>query len=102
LIQILQGRKRLPLWQAGVLVRMNLAGRPLFYLVRSLKLIAASILVILVAIIFAQNREPPATHLLVATVVMPCAILLFIGAVAGFTLGTLLTLSLSTKRDQIF
>ena len=74
---------------------------PFFDFMRNLKLITASILTILVAIIFVQNREPAATHLLVATVVMPYAILLFISAAAGFALGALLTLSLSRKRDQI-
>ena len=64
-------------------------------------LITASILAILVAIIVVQNREPVATHLLFATVVIPHAILLFITAAAGFALGVLLTLSLSTKRNQI-
>jgi uncharacterized integral membrane protein len=66
-----------------------------------LKLISASILAILVAIIVVQNREPVATHLLFATVVMPHAILLFITAAAGFALGALLKLSPSRKRDQI-
>ena len=73
----------------------------LFYFMRNLKLITAPILAILVAIIVVQNREPVATHLLFATVVMPHAILLFITAAAGFALGALLTLSLSRKRDQI-
>ncbi len=68
---------------------------------RNLKLIAASLLAILVAIIVVQNREPVATHALFATVVMPLAILLFITAAVGFALGVLLTLSLSTKRNQI-
>jgi uncharacterized integral membrane protein len=68
---------------------------------RNLKLITASVLAILVAIIVAQNREPVATHVLFATVLMPHAILLFITAAAGFALGILLTLSLRTKRDQI-
>jgi uncharacterized integral membrane protein len=74
---------------------------PLNSVMRNLKLIAASFLAILVAIIVVQNREPVATHLLFATVVMPHAILLFITAAAGFALGVLLTLSLSTKRSQI-
>jgi uncharacterized integral membrane protein len=68
---------------------------------RNLKLISASILAILVAIIVLQNRKPVATHLLFGTVVMPHAILLFITAAAGFALGALLTLSPSRKRDQI-
>jgi uncharacterized integral membrane protein len=68
---------------------------------RNLKLIAASILAILVAIVVVQNREPVATHVLFATVVMPLAILLFITAAVGFALGVLLTLSLNTKRKQI-
>jgi len=68
---------------------------------RNLKLVAASFLAVLVAVIVAQNREPVATHLLFATVTMPHAILLFITAAAGFALGILLTLSLGTKRKQI-
>jgi uncharacterized integral membrane protein len=68
---------------------------------RNLKLIAASILAVLVAIVVVQNREPVATHVLFATIVMPLAILLFITAAVGFALGVLLTLSLNTKRKQI-
>jgi len=67
---------------------------------RNLKLIAASCLAILVAIIVVQNQESVATHVLFATIFMPHAILLFITAAAGFALGVLLTLSLRTKRDQ--
>jgi uncharacterized integral membrane protein len=67
---------------------------------RNLKLITASFLAVLVAIIVVQNREPVATHVLFATVVMPHAILLFITAAAGFVLGVLLTLSLSNKTDS--
>ena len=74
---------------------------PFNSVMRNLKLIAASFLAILVAIVVVQNREPVATHVLFATVVMPHAILLFITAAAGFALGVLLTLSLSTKRSQI-
>jgi uncharacterized integral membrane protein len=68
---------------------------------RNLKLVTASFLAILVAIIVVQNREPVATHVLFATVVMPHAILLFITAAAGFALGVILTLSFSTKRKQV-
>jgi uncharacterized integral membrane protein len=68
---------------------------------RNFKLIAASLLAILVAIVVVQNREPVATHVLFAAVVMPLAILLFITAAAGFALGVLLTLSWSTKRNQV-
>ena len=49
----------------------------------------------------APNREPVATHLLFATIVMPHAVLLFITAAAGFALGALLTLSVNTKRKKI-
>ena len=73
----------------------------LFYFMRNLKLITAPILAILVAIIVVQNREPVATHLLFATVVMPHSILLFITAAAGFALGVLVALSLNAKRKQI-
>lgn len=68
---------------------------------RNFKLIAASLLAILVAIIVVQNRDPVATHVLFASIVMPLAILLFITAAAGFALGVLLTLSLRTKRNQV-
>jgi uncharacterized integral membrane protein len=68
---------------------------------RNFKLIAASCLAILVAIIVVQNRDPVATHLLFATLSMPLAILLFITAAAGFALGVLLTMSLHAKRNQI-
>jgi uncharacterized integral membrane protein len=69
-------------------------------IMRNFKLIAASILTILVAIVVVQNRDPVATHVLFASIVMPLAILLFITAAAGFALGVLLTLSLHAKRNQ--
>jgi uncharacterized integral membrane protein len=68
---------------------------------RNFKIITASVLAILVAIIVVQNREPVATHLLFATVVMPHAVLLFITAAAGLALGLLLALSVNKKRRQI-
>jgi uncharacterized integral membrane protein len=61
---------------------------------RNVKLIIASVLAIVIAIIVIQNREPVATHLLFATVVMPHAILLFIASAAGFALGILLAMTL--------
>jgi len=67
---------------------------------RNFKLIAASILAVLVAIVVVQNRDPVATHVLFASIEMPLAILLFITAAAGFALGVLLTLSLHAKRNQ--
>jgi uncharacterized integral membrane protein len=67
---------------------------------RNFKLIAASILTILVAIVVVQNRDPVATHVLFASFPLPLAILLFITAAAGFALGVLLTLSLHAKRNQ--
>jgi len=68
---------------------------------RNLKLISASILAILVAIIVVQNREPVATDVLFATVVMAHAMLLFITAAAGFALGVLFTLSLSDLLQAV-
>jgi uncharacterized integral membrane protein len=68
---------------------------------RNFKIIFASLLAILVAIMVVQNREPVTTHLLFATIVMPHAVLLFITAAAGFILGVLLTLSLNPKRKKI-
>jgi uncharacterized integral membrane protein len=68
---------------------------------RNLKLIVASVLAILVAILVVQNTEPVETHLLFATVAMPRAVLIFISAAAGFTLGVLLTMSLKSKRKNI-
>ena len=67
---------------------------------RNFKLVIASLLAVLVAVVVVQNREQVATHILFATVMMPHAILLFITAAAGFALGVILTLSLSTKRKQ--
>jgi uncharacterized integral membrane protein len=64
---------------------------------RNFKIIVALILAILVAIMVVQNREPVATHLFFATIVMPHAVLLFITAVAGFVLGFLLPLSFNKK-----
>jgi hypothetical protein len=57
-------------------------------LMRNFKLITASVLAILVAIVVVQNREPVTTHLLFATVVMPQAILLFIASAAGVRAGS--------------
>jgi uncharacterized integral membrane protein len=68
---------------------------------RDLKLITASILAILVAILVFQNTEPVETHLLSGTVAMPHAVLIFISAAAGFALGVLLTMSLRSKRKNI-
>jgi uncharacterized integral membrane protein len=68
---------------------------------RNFKIIFASLLATLVAIMVVQNREPVTTHLLFATIVMPHAVLLFITAAAGFILGVLLTLSLNPKRKKI-
>jgi uncharacterized integral membrane protein len=67
---------------------------------RNLKLIVASVLAILVAILVVQNTEPVATHILFATVAMPHAVLIFISAAAGFVLGVLLTMSLRSKRKK--
>jgi uncharacterized integral membrane protein len=68
---------------------------------RDLKLIIASILAILVAVLVFQNTEPVETHLLFGTVAMPHAVLIFISSAAGFALGVLLTMSLSSKRKNI-
>jgi uncharacterized integral membrane protein len=68
---------------------------------RDLKLITASVLAILVAILVFQNTEPVETHLLFGTVAMPHAVLIFISAAAGFALGVLLTMSLRSKRKNI-
>ena len=68
---------------------------------RNLKIIIASILVILVAIMVVQNREPVETHLLFATVVMPHAVLIFITAATGFALGVLLALSVNSRRKRV-
>jgi uncharacterized integral membrane protein len=80
---------------------MNRPNKPSSNFMRNFKLIAASILAILVAIVVVQNRDPVATHVLFVSIVMPLAVLLFITAAAGFALGILLTLSLHAKRNQI-
>jgi hypothetical protein len=49
------------------------------------------------SILVIQNRAPVATRLLFTTVVMPQAILLFLSAAVGFTLGVLLALHLGAK-----
>ena len=54
---------------------------------------------ILLGILVAQNRALVETRLLFATVTMPLAFLLFIVAVASFTLGVLLTLQKAAKRS---
>ena len=70
-------------------------------LMRDLKLITASIVAILVAILVVQNTDPVETHLLFATVAMPDAVLIFISAAAGFALGVLLTMSMKSKRRNV-
>lgn len=67
---------------------------------RNIKLISASVLAVLAAILVVQNRESVATHLLFFTVVMPQAILLFLTTAIGFAFGILLTLSLSAPRKR--
>jgi uncharacterized integral membrane protein len=76
---------------------MNQGSSPM----RNLKLIAAAILAILVAVLVVQNTEPVETHLLFATVAMPHAVLIFISSAAGFALGVLLTMSLRSKRKNL-
>jgi uncharacterized integral membrane protein len=49
---------------------------------RNFELVATSVLAILVAILVVQNREPVATRLPFATVVMPHTILLLIASAA--------------------
>jgi uncharacterized integral membrane protein len=68
---------------------------------RDLKLIAASILAILVAVLVVQNTEPVETHLPITTVAMLHAVLIFISSAAGFALGVVLTMSLRSKRKNI-
>jgi uncharacterized integral membrane protein len=79
---------------------MQLCDGLLFDFMRNLKLISASLLAVLVAIIVVQNRDPVGTHILFWTVSMPLAILLFITSAAGFALGVLLTLSLNSRRNE--
>jgi uncharacterized integral membrane protein len=80
---------------------MNQPNRPPADFMQNFKLITASILAILVAIVVVQNRDSVVTHVLFVSIPMPLAMLLFITAAAGFALGVLLTLSFRAKRDQI-
>ena len=61
------------------------------------KLWIALVLVVLVAVILLQNREPVETRLLFATLILPHAILLFLTAAAGFVMGSLFTIYLSAR-----
>ncbi len=65
---------------------------------KKLKLAAAGIIAILLAVIILQNLEPVSTRLLFATVKMPRAALLFITAAAGFALGLVGRFTFSKKR----
>ena len=67
---------------------------------RKFKLIIAAVLAVLMAITVVQNWEPVVTHLLFATLVMPQAVLLFLIAAIGFTLGVLLTLLSKSKKVE--
>jgi uncharacterized integral membrane protein len=56
--------------------------------------------VVLLAIIIIQNREPVRTHFLLATVEMPHILLLLITAAAGFVAGVMVALLSERKKAK--
>jgi len=64
-----------------------------------IKLIVALLVVILLAVIVFQNREPVATRLLFITVSMPRAVLLFLATAVGYVLGAVTALALAKHRS---
>ena len=65
-----------------------------------LRLIAACVLAVLVAIVVLQNTEAVETHLLFATVSMPRAVLLLTTVVVGFVLGVLTSLVWMRSQEK--
>lgn len=51
------------------------------------KIIAAAIVAILIVVVVLQNTQPVETRILVSTVTMPRAALLFVTLVVGYVLG---------------
>jgi uncharacterized integral membrane protein len=64
-----------------------------------IKLGIALVLVIVMAVLVFQNRDPVQTKLLFATLTMPHAILLFLTAAVGFVIGSLFTVWIATRRS---
>lgn len=67
---------------------------------KRLRLIAASVLAVLVAVVVLQNTEAVETHLLFATVTMPRAVLLVTTVLVGFALGVLTSLVWMRKQEK--
>jgi uncharacterized integral membrane protein len=64
------------------------------------KLIAVAIAAVLLAVVVFQNRSPVETKLLMASVEMPQAVLLFLTAAIGFTLGVVTAVTLARKQKN--
>lgn len=64
------------------------------------KLIGILVLVIVLGIVFIQNREPVRTHFLFITIEMPHILLLLLTAGGGFALGILTALFTRSKKGE--
>jgi uncharacterized integral membrane protein len=67
---------------------------------KKLRMIAACVLAVLVAIVVLQNTEAVETHLLFATVTLPRAVLLLTTALVGFALGVLTSLVWMRSQEK--
>lgn len=67
---------------------------------KKLRLIAASVLAVLMVVVVLQNTEAVETHVLFATVTMPRAVLLLTTALVGFALGILTSLVWMRSQDK--
>ncbi|MFN3480217.1 MAG: lipopolysaccharide assembly protein LapA domain-containing protein [Thermodesulfovibrionales bacterium] len=67
---------------------------------KTAKLIGILVLVIVLGIVFIQNREPVRTHFLFITIEMPHILLLLLTAGGGFALGLLVALFTRSKKGE--
>lgn len=64
------------------------------------RLIGILVLVIVLGIVFIQNREPVRTHFLFITIEMPHILLLLLTAGGGFALGILTALFARSRKEE--
>jgi len=64
------------------------------------RLIGILVLVIVLGIVFIQNREPVRTHFLFITIEMPHILVLLLTAGGGFALGILTALFARSRKEE--
>ena len=67
---------------------------------KNLKMIVLIVVSLLVLIVVLQNTQSVETKLLFITITMPRAFLLFLTSLFGFIVGTILTVSISSKSQK--